>query len=68
MKIFLNTKSWKRMRELSTLVENEILNNCNFNGVQAMYFVSDQECNYIEECDEINGTFLLHKINDLLEK
>lgn len=66
MKIFLNEKSFKRLSDVNALVENEISYNPNFNGAQAMYFASD--FNYIEDCEEIDGAFLMHKINDLLEQ
>lgn len=66
MKIFLDEKSFKKLSEVNELVENEINYNPNFNGAQAMYFAS--EFNYIEDCDEIDGTFLLGKINNFLEQ
>lgn len=66
MKIFLNQETFKRLPEINALVEEEITYNPNFNGAQAMYFAG--EFNYIEDCDELDGTFLLHKINNFLEQ
>jgi hypothetical protein len=68
MKIFLNKKSWEKKDEVEKIVNHNLLYNPDFNGSNfTIEKAQDIECNYIEECDEIAGSFLLNKINDLLE-
>lgn len=64
MKIYLNkTLFSEKLEEVKKLIDKEIDFNSNFNG-STYEILLDDFC-WIDGVDEIDGTFLLHKILDL---
>ena len=63
MKVFLDKRSEKATVDIEQIVNNELLFNSDFNGIE-VEFIYGQESIWIEGVDEISGTFLLHKIID----
>lgn len=66
MKVYLTTQAMKHKDAIIAHIDHETKYNCNFNGMN--YEIKEDEYNWIDDCDEIDGTFLLAQINDILER
>ncbi len=66
MKIYLDEKAFVRADEIKELIQKEFMYNCAFSGMNAVILRDD--FTWIDGIeDEYAGTFLLAKINDLIE-
>lgn len=66
MKVYLDTCGMKFKKEISDLLDNEMLYNPNCNGME--YEILQDEFIYLDDVDNILGACLITKINNKIEE
>lgn len=64
MKIYLNDELWNKKDLIDIVVDAEFMFNSAFNGASYELLHDENDCTWIEGSNEIDGTFLLGKIQE----